>query len=63
MAVIRINGKLEKALKITMWLKEKGYQHDVDYSWRLESSIDKIVFSCKDERIETIIALTWSSHV
>jgi len=58
--MIRISGKLSKAMEISQWLKERGYQHDVDFSWRLESSIGIIVFACKDERMETLIALQWA---
>lgn len=67
--MIKINGDENLAFKISKWLQDKGYKHEVDYRWHKEVtklSFDpfgtyryRLVFECKDPQIETLIALTW----
>lgn len=58
--MIKLSGRVSRALKISKWLKDKGYKHGVDFSWRLDSANDQIVITCKNQKMETLIALQWS---
>ena len=57
--MIRIPGDLYKSLEISDWLKQKGYKHGVDYTWYLESHKGNLVVRCKDQKLETLLALVW----
>lgn len=62
--MIKINGDENLAFKISKWLQDKGYKHEVDYRWHREvTNLSpyryRLVFECKDPQIETLIALTW----
>lgn len=57
--MIRLPGTLKKALKISHWLKERGYKHQEDYIWQQDSARRQVIFVCTDPKLETLIALKW----
>ena len=57
--MIRIPGDMGTGIKVSQWLKDKGYKHTQDYNWHQDSRNRQIVIVCNNQKLETMIALKW----
>ena len=60
--MIQVTGNTKKGLKISQWLKERGFVHEKDYIWYCRSEHKVVVFEFTENqrKLETLIALKWS---
>jgi len=59
--MIRIPGGMAEGLKVSQWLKDKGYRFEKDYVWHQDSRNGQIVVVCSNAKLETMIALKWGN--
>lgn len=62
--MITINGDYQRAITVSNQVKEQfGLTHGVDFTWTMKpfSRNTQINFACKDETVETMIAIVAAS--
>ena len=59
--MIRIPGGITEGLKVSQWLKDKGYIFEKDYVWHQDSGNRQVIIVCNNQKLETMIALKWGN--
>lgn len=57
--MIRLQGGWVEGLRISQWLQDQGLKHEIDYYWHPDYKHKQVIFFCKNESVETLIALRW----
>ena len=58
--MIILRGGAKRALEISYWLKQKGLEHDKDFSWYQHSNQFQVVFTFRDPKWESMTIMRWS---
>lgn len=57
--MIRIPGGVSEGLKVSQWLKDKGYLHTQDFNWHCDCAKNQVIIVCNNQKLETMIAMKW----